>query len=1111
MRIDRCWLWLFAALLVALESVALRAQTVAVPSAKGEKEPERAGSRGQAVVERAEPDIFYVRDENGELVPLLNYTLDDIKKLVELRDNSAAAPRAVFRLERLIARAEAVGSYATVSLEISIVVSEVGWVRVPLRLGNLVLSELPKTTGSGEQLVDFDPETREYVAWFRGKTAEPHQLSLRGLVSLDSDNGQTRFKLNAPRAALSELELTTRSANAVGQVVSGGLLTDTKRTPSATLFRASGLANDFLLTWRDAEIIRGSLATALSVEGQIISTVDGGGVDTVAALKVSAFGREFNRFQVRLPPGATLIPTDAADYTTTEVVPENGGDNQERKLVEVRLKAKTTLPISVKLTTNQQHDVTRDGTFELGGFDCVGAVRQSGYLAVRIEDDWQVTFVRRQGVIQSDNLPAEMRSDAVAAGFLYFGQPFSLPVRVSPRQTRTAVEPRYVVRVSPHQLQLDGRLKYHITGAKIFSLSLDLNDWQLDVANLEPAALINSAALVFGTGNTVLIPLRQATTGEMEFKFRATKAIAADATALDFRLPRLSADSIAATELAVLADDNVVLSPRAEDLAGWSSWTPEASFELPPHRQAPWFYVSDVPDPRFAASFQVASRRLTAQVEANVTLSTSVTKVEERLLYTVAHEAAESLVLLMPASLTQAERVLVQWQNKPLTMEPVNNDQVSDDGTVAVRIHLPEPLLGPFQIDIAFEWADAEVDGIAAQAATVKLDVPLVMPGEGDFNGCSVNVTTDAPVEVSLVDKAWTLDRDPRGDRGGPALMLTATEAHTRIALGVTPAESALTDSLVVERAWIQTWLTDDQRIDRAVLRFRCRDGRFTLRMPPGSTAEVYRLDNEIVSAVSEGETPEERVLTLPQSEPAVGSHVLEISYELPQRQAAWGKRTFPLPSLLRATAVNPVYWQVLLPQNEFLLAGPQALAGDFRWTWQAVAWGRQPARGSEELELWSGSSLREESLPPSLNPYLFSGMTLPPQLEITTISRMELVLLASGVVLAAGLAWIYLPRIRRSETLFVAAVALLAAATQWPDLALLFVQAAVVGVLLVALAAVLERRMVQPPQRRVFRSGPSSVVGRSSTNTAVRTLPPTPASTRSADVAMELEAKAQP
>jgi hypothetical protein len=1109
LRIDRCWLWLFAALLVALDSVALRAQTVAPPNAKGEKEPERAASRGQ-VVERAEPDIFYVRDENGELVPLLNYTLDDIKKLVELRDNSAAAPRATFRLERLVARAEAVGSYATVSLEISIVVSETGWVRVPLRLGNLVLTELPKTMGSGEQLVDFDPETREYVAWFRGKAAEPRQLSLRGLVTLDSDNGQTRFKLNAPRAALSELELTTRSTNAVGQVVSGGLLTDTQHTPSATLFRASGLANDFLMAWRDAETVRRSLATALSVEGEIVSTIDGGGVDTVAALKVSASGREFSGFQVRLPPGATLIPTDSAEYTTTEVAPpEKGGEQAERKLVEVRLKAKTTLPVNVKLTTRQQHDVTRESTSELGGFDCVGAVRQWGHLAVKVEDDWQVTFVRRQGVLQSDNLPAEMRSDTVVAGFLYFGQPFSLPVRVSPRQTRTAVEPRYVVRVSPHQLQLDGRLKYHITGAKIFSLSLDLNDWQLDLANLERAAHINSDALVFGTGNTVLIPLRQATTGEIEFKFRATKAIAANVTALDFRLPRLSADSSAATELAVLADDNVVLSPRAEELSGLSSWTPETDLELPAHRQAPWFYVSDLPDPHFAASFQVVSRRLAATVEANVTLSPSVTKVEEKLHYTVEHEAAESLVLLMPTSLAQAERVQVQWQDKRLTMEPVSSDQVADDENVAVRVHLPEPLLGPFQLDVAFEWTDEAVDGLAAQAATVKLDVPLVMPGEG-FNRCEVNVGTDAPVEVSLVDKSW-MQREPLGQAGEPALMLTATEPHTRISLGVSPSESALSDSLAVERAWIQTWLTDDQRIDRAVLRFRCRDGQFTLRMPPGSTAEVYRLDNNVVPAVSQGESPEERVLTLPQSEPVGGAHVLEISYELPQRPAAWGKRTLPLPSLLKATAVNPVYWQVLLPQNEFLLAGPRALAGDFRWMWQTVGWGRQPARGPEDLELWSGSSIREEPLPPSLNQYLFSGMTLPAQLEITTISRMELVLLASGMVLAAGLAWIYLPRIRRSEMLFVTGVALLAAAIQWPDLALLFVQAAVMGVLLVVLAAVLQRRMAQPQQRRVFRSGPSSVVGRSSTNTALRTLPPTPASTRSAAVAMELEAKAQP
>ncbi|MGH7140505.1 MAG: hypothetical protein ACREHD_32625, partial [Pirellulales bacterium] len=119
----------------------------------------------------------------------------------------------------------------------------------------------------------------------------------------------------------------------------------------------------------------------------------------------------------------------------------------------------------------------------------------------------------------------------------------------------------------------------------------------------------------------------------------------------------------------------------------------------------------------------------------------------------MAYEAADALLLRMPAELAQAEAVEVRCQGKLLALEPAVSNQTADDESVAVRVHLPEPLLGPFQIDLAFEWADAAVDGLAAQAATVKLDVPLVMPGEGDFNRCEVNVNTDALLEVNLVDK----------------------------------------------------------------------------------------------------------------------------------------------------------------------------------------------------------------------------------------------------------------------------------------------------------------------------------------------------------------------
>jgi hypothetical protein len=1105
----RCCIWIVAATCFAACGLPLRAQTLAVPGGKGEKEPDRTPARG-AVVERVEPDIYYTRDSSGELVPLLNYSLDEIKKLIDLKGESTTVPRTAFRLERLAIKGEATGSnYVQADVDIFIVVNGEGWSRVPLRLANLALTELPRCTGAGEHIIECDPESREYVAWLRGKSDEACRLSLRGLINLENDGGQTRLKLNAPRAVVSELQLNVPAADAAGQVASGGILTETQHTAGRTVFRASGLASDFILSWRNEGSPRGPSSTALSVEGEIVCTIDGGGVNTTAALKVNAFGREFNSFQVRLPRGATLLPSEAPDYTVAEAAgTADGSDEQrERKLVEVRLKTKTALPVRVKLVTNQGHDVSREGTFELGGFDCTGAVRQSGYLAVRVEDDWQVTFVRRQGVLQTDTLPPELHSDATIAGFLYFGQPFSLPVHVAPRQTRTAVEPRYVVQVSPHHLQLDATFKYHIAGAKLFSVSLNLNDWQLDIANLEPATLVNKAALVFGAGNSVLIPLKQATTDKLELKIRATKQLAADATTFDFGLPRASADATAPAVLTVLADDNVVLVPR-HDMSGFSNSSADPDAKLPSHRQAPWTYQSDVADPRFAADFRVASRRIVSRVAAAVVFSSDTATIEEKLHCLVSHEAAESLTLVLPQSLALNERLHVRCNDTELAFDPVSADQASG-GDVAVRVHLPEPLLGAFELAISYDWPGAALDELLSRATTIKLEVPLVMPGEGEFTRGEVVVNSERQVEMKLVDKEWTASERQDANGVGSALRATTTKPHTLLALGISPVESTVSDSLVVERAWVQTWLTDKERIDRAIFRFRCRDGQIVLRLPPGQATERFRIDDN-EATISTGENPDERIVALPEVAMPDAVHVLELTYELEQRPGGWGRLSLPMPVLVTSAPPHPIYWQVLLPHDEFLLAGPDSMANDFTWVWQTPAWRRQPLRQTSELELWSGSRQPEEPLPPSVNTYLFSGLTMPGTLEITTISRVELILVSSGVVLALGLIWIYFPVLRRPAWLFVTAMVLLAAAASFPDLSLLFVQAAAVGVLLVLLAGALDLRLSQQQRQVVFRSGPSSIVGRSSTHSHPRPAS-LPSSTRTAALAMELGAEPKP
>lgn len=1093
----------FKTALLTVTQLTLLTWPACAQTATGDSEPEKPAARSRQSVERVEPDILYIR-ENGELVPLINLKLEDIRAFMEARNGAAASPRATSRLERMEVRGEVVGGYAALTIELTITAGDPGWVRVPLRLGNFVLTEPATFADDGEHLIEFEPTSREFVAWFRGAAEKPRRVTLRGMISVDHDGTQARLRINAPRAVFSELELKVALAGATGQVVTGGVLTDTKASAGATQFRATGLANDFLLAWQAATPRRAESPTVLSVDGQIVAKIDGRGVDSEATLRVSSFGREFGNFLVTLPRGATLLPAQESEYSIVELPPDGNTDKEQRprRRVEVRLKAKSARPVTVKLVSKQGHDVNREGVFDLGGFEVAGAVRQSGTLAVQVRDDWQVAFVNRQGVVQTDELPAEMQADGLVAGFLYFGQPYSLSARVSPRQTRTSVEPRYIVEVGPHHLQLDASLKYHVAGAKVFSFSIELGEWQLDPAGLETTAVVNAPALVFGAGNSVLVPLKQATTGDVELRIRARKPVAADANSIEFGLLRPTADTIGSTELVVVPADNVILEPRSDEKSGLTSTLPNLDVKLPQHRQAAWFYRSDLPDPRFRANFHVAARRITNRVETAIKLGEGAVEVRQTLRSTVLHEAAASVLLAVPQSLVSSAAVEVELAGKPLPLEPATMEEPGGENTVAMRVLLPEQRLGDLEFTLAYNWHDGTLDELLGHATTVKTEIPLVMPAEGDLVENALTLSVAPGLHVEPVDKHWTVSTAASGD-GHQNLVFTAARPQPALLVGISPADGEAGGALVVERAWLQTLLTGNQRLDRAVFRFRTRDRRLGLLLPPSSSSESFRFDGRPISA-SPGSSLQERLFSLPEADASDEPHVLEATYETSGRSTGSERFALELPSLGAQARARQFYWQLVLPTDEYLWGTPPGLEAEFVWQWTGLGWSRQPLRDTSELEVWSAAAEHEVDLPPSVNVYLFSSLPADNRVEIASVSRPMFVLASSGLLLAAGLLWLYLPVIRRPSSLFVVGVAVLAVAAIWPDMSLLALQSAAVGLLLIAIASVLERSLGRRPARGGYRSGPSSIVSRNSTHTHPRAVPPV-ASTQSAALVGEI------
>jgi hypothetical protein len=142
--------------------------------------------------------------------------------------------------------------------------------------------------------------------------------------------------------------------------------------------------------------------------------------------------------------------------------------------------------------------------------------------------------------------------------------------------------------------------------------------------------------------------------------------------------------------------------------------------------------------------------------------------------------------------------------------------------------------------------------------------------------------------------------------------------------------------------------------------------------------------------------------------------------------------------------------------------------------------------------------------LPDDANEYLFSAVGEAPALQLQTVRRSTLVLIASAAVLAAALILLYLPALRRPGTLTAAAVVVGGLGFAYPETVPVALQAAAVGAVL-ALAAVLLERNYARRQNRALRSSIeiASAAPRGSTKT--RLVPPStpsaPATTAPVDL----------
>ncbi len=640
-------------------------------------------------------------------------------------------------------------------------------------------------------------------------------------------------------------------------------------------------------------------------------------------------------------------------------------------------------------------------------------------------------------------------------------------------------------------------MKYAIRGAKVFSLELDIPGWTVD--EVGPPRIVDTKTLAPDEDARLIVPLLEPTSGDVEITIKARRAHSRNPDDIQINLPTLVADSPKPATVVVLPADNVELATRSDQLVGLSPQGIPAGLQLPHRRQPPLIFRAERSPSKYVAGLSVQPQKISVRIETSARIEADHIDVEQRFGYQVLYEPVERLHLVVPSSFGPPKNWQVTIGDRPLTPILV---ATSDDLVESTRYQVPvgAPRLG--QVELVSRYT------IPLQPANPKnghsLNLPLPMPLEGELTSNVLTLDSDGGLRTDLRPGSWTVVDPTRGQRDSRRFSVASPTAATSVPLSISVEEQRPVAESVVERGWIQTWLLDNSRQERAVFRMRSRDSAVTVTLPPDvSTSDMEAmLDGRPVQPTLNGQ----RRLSVdwPSGDAA---HVLELRYRFSNVDSSWRWSANTAPQFDDNVHVRRIYWQVVVPGDRHLLAAHSATP-EFQWRWDGLAYKRVNLIDQAELEHWAtgGAAPVEAPVPESANVYLFSA-TRPENLELWIGRRSIIVFVASAILLLAALLLMRFSVLRRAWTLAALGIALIVFALAFPDLAILLGQASAIGLLLaglgVVLRGVLHRHVASEDS---VHSGSSLVRDHGVTELYYQPAPP-PVSTTSGALAVERSA----
>ncbi len=1080
-------------LVTAIFVVSVRAQQPAEPTA--------SKSRGITVAE-VKPEMFYLKNKDGDLVYVPDFSFEQWEKLVRQARNLADPARPLFVMEEMTFDGDVgpLGAHLRILCRVTIRTSEdetrSNWIRIPLHLNGVFLERSPVFEGPGEHFVTFDELRDGYILWIQAKPGTNHQMTLDVLKPVEHVGEESRLTLHVPAPLASHLTLRIPDKEAEGTISAPGDSTGRplafKRRPDGHgEFTARGIRGETTVQWHKGSISGSAETTRLDIYGLVLVTADEllQEVHTDARFVVHSFSNPIERFRVRLPRGMRFRESPEPGYSV-QVVKEDTDADPQVQVVEIRLKQPAPQEAHIRLiaelppgpgtspeSLSISRLVDRPIRFQPARFEFIDAVRHRGRINFVVKGDWSLQWH------DSPDIPrVEQGSDSTSyagavASFRYFAQPCDLEVSIHQQATRISVEPEYNVIVDVQQARLFAVLSCRTSGAKSGPLAVHIPGWTVEVVKFDHVD--HTSPIDFSQVAPLLVPIPVAAQSVGRFTLRIeascdlTAGVISSTQPLRISLPQIEAANPARANLIVspatvtiTPAQNVALTPRPHDTQALSPLViPSSSPTEPTEAGSFRFRDRGAMEPAiFVADFRVQPGSISVSNASHITFANREIAIEQRFSFSVLHEPVSALALLVPRQVVDQDRV---------NLRLLLNDQAlpsvvvgpADEDHFRVEAKLPTPLLG--QAELKIVQPRRSMPKLSASTPN-QITIPLVFPVADAASHTTIvdnNLTILYPrqIKLELVKGPWAID-ETQSERGKMQLTTASDGGDAVLRLTLRPA--ALAGATIIRQVWHQTWLANSKRRDRSVFRVLTRESQLKIVLPHSShqvaTPIKIALDQRPLAQTAADPNGQVIVALEPSNGQAAHEHVVEIWYTFVEPPFRDGSLRLDVARLDGVDQAEQSYWELILPSSDVLIRSDSTMTEDQKWQWSGLGWRRHSTSNQKDLEDWIGAT-HQAPIPSTTNRYLFTTFGAPYQMEVTTLSQGVLVFVASGTLLVVGLLFVYFPIFRHPVTLLVLGIVVFALAWFRTELAVLAGQAALLGLALVLVAYLLRRTLERP------------------------------------------------